>query len=331
MLFRVSAGNQAGLGHLARCVALAEALDADDIDSFFLIKSDDPDGLSPFLQNEEVIGPNFKFVPQDCDRSADVELIKSYYKIGFSFLVLDHYEHDFAYQQELKNAGIRWAQFDYQAKERILADIVINGNIAASGNDYIKVTEKHTKQCVGHQFAIVRQEFINQVSSPEKRKILIAMGGGTYPKEVLELIQFLISKKDFDYELVSRDGRLTDVVGNFSNARLHLDSREVVSIYKKSEVAIVSGGVTTYELAALGIPMIIVPFASNQVPNAKAWEKHNFAMSFDNPIAFRKAVDHINFSDLLTELKQKCALKAITIDGLGASRIADTIRNAISI
>lgn len=330
MLFRVSAGIHAGLGHLTRCIALAEAFRAHAIDSFFLIKSDDSEGLSHFLQNEEVMGRYYEFLPQACDKLTDVECIKSHYEKGFSFLVLDHYEYDLPYQQELKNSGIKWAQFDHQAKERILADLIINGNIAASEKDYVNITEKYTKRCVGYQFAIVRQEFIDQVAHPEKNSVLIAMGGGAYPEAVLELMRLLISRKDFSFEIVTRDVRLTELVENFSNARLHLDPKDVISIYKRCEVAIVSGGVTTYELAVLGIPMFIVPFATNQVSNAKAWDQYNFAMSFDDTIAFRKTIDENNFSDLLTALNQKCAAKVIVIDGLGANRIVDTIRSTIS-
>ena len=169
-----------------------------------------------------------------------------------------------------------------------MADVVINANISASKNDYKKITNKNTSLCIGHKYAIIRQTYKNQRSIPEKNRILIAMGGGTYPAEVIQLLEYLISNKDFQFEIITRDEQLGHLVGDQTNVILHLNTADVIPIYQKCEVAIVAGGVTTFELAALNIPMLIIPFAENQIPNAKAWEKFNFAISFENAKSFKK-------------------------------------------
>ncbi|WP_339735515.1 UDP-2,4-diacetamido-2,4,6-trideoxy-beta-L-altropyranose hydrolase [uncultured Sunxiuqinia sp.] len=325
VLFRVSAGHHTGLGHLTRCIALAEAFSAHDIDSFFLIKSDDPHGLSQFLQNEEVIGLNYEFLPLACDKLTDVQRIKSHYEKGFSFLVLDHYEHDLSYQQQLKDSGIKWAQFDHQAKERILADIVINGNIAARKKDYRRLTNSETKLCIGYKFAIIRQSFSNQKSLLEKDRILIAMGGGTYSPEVLQSINLLVAFEDFQFDIVTCDEQVLNMVSNFANVTVHLNTVDVVSVYKKCEAAVVTGGVTTIELAVLNVPMIVIPVANNQVLNSIAWHESNMAISFSDIDSFNEYIKNCGLHCVINELKDKFRHRSISLDNNGRYRVAKVI------
>ncbi len=329
VLFRLNAGRVAGLGHLTRCLALSEAFNKKNIDSFFLIKTDAQEMINSFLKDETIIKQNFKILTDELTKEQDIETIKSTFQNKFSFLILDHYGHDILYQEKLRSYGIKWAQFDFEAKSRILADVVINANISASENDYKKITSKNTGLCIGYKYAIIRQSLSNLKCSPAKNRILIAMGGGSYPLEVIQLIKSLITNKDYQFDIITRDEKLIHIAGNRTNVILHLNTTDVIPIYQKCEVAIVAGGVTTFELAALNIPMLIIPFAENQIPNAKAWEKCNFALSFENVKSFELTLKKYGLNNFIEVLNKKYKKRKLNIDTLGPERIVFKIFNQL--
>ena len=137
------------------------------------------------------------FISENENNESDLSKISEIYINDYSYLVLDHYDHNFAYQKSLRNKGIKWAQFDYKANKKIIANMVINGNISANKEMYKNIVCQNTIQCVGYKFAILRKDFINQVALPEKNRILIAMGGGQYPDEVIKMINLITCQPSF--------------------------------------------------------------------------------------------------------------------------------------
>jgi UDP-2,4-diacetamido-2,4,6-trideoxy-beta-L-altropyranose hydrolase len=325
ILLRCNAGNKYGLGHLVRCIALAKTLEDKTHDIFFIIKTDNKHRINDFLSEEGVSIKKYIFLKENLSKDDDVFTIINHYKNGFSFLILDHYEHDLQYQKKIFEAGIKWAQFDYKAEEQILANIVINGNISATKEMYRNIKLPGTLLCVGYEYAILRTKFLNQLANPQKNKILIALGGGIYPDEVIEMIQFTVKDYKFSYEVVSNDDRLRKKLSNYKNATLHINTSNVLPVYKKCSVAIVAGGVTTFELAALNIPLIIVPFAENQELNAIAWEQNNFGINFKNPLNFKNIAGKIGMGCLIDDVYKAFKNRKITIDGLGATKIVKEI------
>ncbi|MFW5886284.1 MAG: UDP-2,4-diacetamido-2,4,6-trideoxy-beta-L-altropyranose hydrolase [Bacteroidota bacterium] len=330
VLFRLDAGKKSGLGHLSRNIAIANALKRSNINSFFLIKSDAPSFIEPYLKNENFENEQYSFLPYELTSSKDIHCIKKTYNEGFSFLIVDHYNLNISSQQKLKESGIKWAQFDHKAKQKILADIVINSNVSLNKDHYQKLTNKNTELCIGYKYVILQEKFRNQITHPEKKRILIAFGGAEYPNKILKLISFLTSHNAYTFDIVSGDNRLPNISYYKSNINLHINSNDVKSIYKKCEAAVVAGGVTTYELAALNIPMFIVPFVQNQKNNAKALDFNNFGINFSNTNNFINALKNKGLDILLKELFSKTSTKNLVIDGLGADRISEKIKNKLT-
>jgi UDP-2,4-diacetamido-2,4,6-trideoxy-beta-L-altropyranose hydrolase len=325
ILFRLDAGESAGLGHLMRCVALAQALMVRGIDSFFLIKTDTKNALANLISDLADPPLKYEFLPVDMDEEHDLKVIEDLYREVYSFLILDHYDHEIEYQQKLKALGVKWAQFDFECKQKIIADVLINGNMSANRVDYKELVSIKTALCVGYEYAIVGDAFTNQKCNPEPKRILIAMGGGKYPQDVLYLIKEITSHAGYRFEIVTTDDRVLDISKNASNVRVYLNAIEVSSVYKKCEIAIVAGGVTTFELAALQIPMLIVPYELNQRRNGLAWEKHNYAISFENVGSFIVLLRQKSLRILYSDLLNKFNYRFNRIDGSGASRIVETI------
>lgn len=328
VLFRCNAGKSSGLGHLTRCIALAESFKTHESDCYFLIKCDDNFFINKFLE-EEFINKKYMLLDSNIDFDTDAKLICENYKKGFSFLILDHYDHDLIYQNTLKINGLKWAQFDYKASNPIYADVIINANIEAKIKSYQKICSSNTILCVGADFAIVRKIFRSKISFPKKNKILISMGGGELPIEVIKMIKNLVKIKPYEFQILTQDNRLKESLINLSNVSTNFDKKSTVDIYSECEIAIVAGGVTTYELAILNIPKIIIPTTLNQLPNSKAWHSNNFAISFENIKKFEETIEDLGIDNLINKLKLRYTKRSMSINGKGADRITSLIQNIL--
>ena len=329
IIFRLDAGDSKGYGHLSRNLTLAKAFSKQGYGSYFLIKTNDPDAVKRFITQRINPIPPAGFLPENLERNKELESIRQLYRNEFSFLILDHYQVDKEYQTALKNCGIPWAQFDYRQKEPLFADAVINPNIGVTPADYINIVDNSTILCVGERYAIVDDKFKGLQRKPKKNRVLIAMGGGRLPDQVVSMIETVISFKDYHFEILTGDKRLSRKLNDAENISLHFNTENVGEVYSLCGFAIVAGGVTTYELAYLGIPMLIAPFAENQQKNAKAWHKKQFGLNFSITAEFTEQLLTSGLKNLHLQLQQHFKRKEDNIDGEGANRIATKILKII--
>jgi len=325
VLFRLDAGKKFGMGHLSRNLALAEVFSAQKTQSKFLIHTDDEVKVLSFLKSRNKTGYDITFINEDIDSDKDVGIISQHYVHGKSFLILDHYDHDLHYQEELRSAGVRWAQFDYKIEDQIIADIVINPNVGVKDSDYDGLIGSQTNLCVGEKFAIIGEDFKKAEVKPQLDRILIAMGGGYYPQDVVDMIATFVSDMNYRFDLITTQGLFNTMLKEKNNVEIHNNPKSIADIYARNHTAVVAGGVTTYELAYLNIPMIIVPYSVNQLKNAIAWQLLDHAISFSTPVELTNQITASGVNQILTKLNDKYSKDQKTIDGFGAKRVCNAI------
>ena len=102
-----------------------------------------------------------------------------------------------------------------------------------------------------------------------------------------------------------------------SNIILQEKTNDMFQEIKKSEFGICSGGITTYEFAAIGIPFAIICQNRHQTVTAKKWEKVYGAINLGMPNKnTHKKIEKI----LNDEIKYKIT-KKILVDGLASKRV----------
>ena len=98
----------------------------------------------------------------------------------------------------------------------------------------------------------------------------------------------------------------------------------------EADIAITAGGTTTFEVAMMGLPALIIQIADNQSLNAKAWQEYAVAIDIGSfsklkgHVLKNKAMGLINNSDM-----RKCMFDKgkMMVDGLGARRVAQFLLN----
>jgi len=342
IIFRVNAGNKVGMGHLSRCLSLAQEL-ATNFKVFFIISTDDEQKVINFIDSKlaNLFLDSVEYIPSTISKNKDLILIKKVIQNLNAFLIIDHYNATLPYQKSLKKDNIKWLQFDSHGKIKFLADLVLHGSPGATREIYSPLLEnKETQLLLGPKYAIVDLSFREQSKLVQYRKdlnrIFMCFGGGNDQGATLKILEYLISNKFIkDVEIfvaVSSKNKDLLTIQKLATLRkniyIEINSKKIPKQMGTSDLAIIPPGTLSYEAASVGLPMLLITLASNQLINAKGWVKVRAGINMGSLNEINKEV-FINTIIALKKNKEKISLMSIncfkTVDGLGTQRTKEKI------
>jgi len=331
LLFRADGKKSLGMGHIIRCLGLADALrrERPELEIFFLTKYEE--GKSVIEEN----GYQIILVAED-----GFDEIKGLAQKD-ALLITDFFDTDNSYISKIKKeTGLKIISIDNNTTlKEIDSDIVINANV---------INEKETKVIdstqyfLGINYMILRKEF--EKERREKKihdkvsSILVMSGGADDPGLTLTAVKAL--------QDVSRDVEITVVLGPGFAYQDQLDDilseskREfnviqnpdnLVEIIKKTDMAVTAAGIAMWEFAALGVPSIVVPLAEHQADAAKAFENAgsviNIGYSPQNiTVIYEATIKLMRDKTLRKQLSKKGQQ---LVDGKGLERVVKIIKQMI--
>jgi UDP-2,4-diacetamido-2,4,6-trideoxy-beta-L-altropyranose hydrolase len=336
-LFRIDVSPSAGTGHLRRCLTLAQELKEKGAEIFFACRLESFD-IEKYMMHipSGWEAYDWSLTPEEDAR----KVVHSSKKHQADTVIIDHYRADEAYQNILYESGIKWLQFDGAARYPIWADWVLNMSPTASENLYEKFKpRKDICFLLGPRYALLRREFM-QWRFPARQnrpvgRILLTFGGGDDRGATifcLKAIQSLLEDLELVVLLSSSNPKKKDIVTwckeSRANIKIVMDAEETAPYMVSTDLAITAGGMTVFELAALGVPAIILQTADNQVPIARAWQQCGYGVDVGH-------LERLHSEDLQREIillmqdvgrreTMTTAGKAM-VDGLGARRVAQAL------
>jgi UDP-2,4-diacetamido-2,4,6-trideoxy-beta-L-altropyranose hydrolase len=334
-LFRCDVSPRVGMGHLKRCMVLAEELKQRGSSIFFLLRSEHfktPQELKSLCDGLYFL--DWKINPID-DAQEVVRFCRSY-RIKIS--IIDHYRGNEDYQTQLYNAQIKWLQFDSCRQKRLWANWVLDPTLTSEQCDYQSARKfADTVFLLGPRYALLRPEFSRLQSETECRqlvkKILLTFGGGDdggVTVFVLEALRPIDPGIERVVLVSSANPRTADIknwiqVNSTIATTLRVDEKEIARRMSEADIAITAGGMTTFETAAMGLPTLIVQIADNQRRNAMGWQEKGVAADL-GPI---DGLDHRKMTRQTADLigdygsrQQMSKLGKTLVDCFGARRIA---------
>jgi UDP-2,4-diacetamido-2,4,6-trideoxy-beta-L-altropyranose hydrolase len=341
LLIRADAGEEIGIGHVMRCVALAQAWrDAGGRVAFALAAG--AKELGPRLRAEGADVLQVSAEPGTVEDAAQtVELCRRY---KAQWLVLDGYHFSQEYRESVKVGTTRLLLVDDHGKSApYQCDVVLNPNPYASDAFYASRSDQ-TCFLVGRHYALLRREFLDfprqGPSTPTTaRRILLTFGGSDQDNVTLCVLQALEEISDPCLEITVVIGAsnphmesLTKATAKSSHAaRLLANVDNMPEIISHADLAISAGGVTCCELAFMGVPMFLITLARNHEESVEAWGRAKAAWAggwFD--VLERKSLAEslrrlIGDSELRREFVENAAR---VIDGKGAQRVVEAMRCA---
>jgi len=339
VIFRTDASPIVGYGHLMRCRVLANALIDLGVACVMV-------GPPPSERTEADAGVFDAWLEQSEWSTAGDDartLAALANKYGCGVAVLDDYRVDLDYQKVMLEAGLKWLQFDTFADQKMLADWVLSANAAARHERYEPLRERsETLFLLGPKYALLRSEFIEWKPrhrfSENVQKILLTFGGGddrgatlfclTALTHVWESIEAVVLLRSSSPHLMA----IHDWVSKNQGLRINIrvDEPEIARRMNEADLALIAGGMTTFEVASMGLPAIILQIADNQALNSRAWDELG-AAKFMGSLENVKGDDLRQSVQLLIEdSAQRRSMSEVgksLVDGLGSKRVANILMN----
>jgi len=333
LIIRADADTQMGTGHLMRCLALAQGWQAQGGQATFVTACDN-DRLLHRLRYEgfQVIILEEAYPdPKEWGTTSQVLAAQS-----DSWVVLDGYHFDQAYQKRIKEGGNRLLVIDDMAHlDNYVADLVVNQNIYAAQLNY--PCEPNTRLLLGTEFVLLRKEFWpwrgwKREIIGKGRKVLVTMGGSDPNNQTIKIIHALEFLNLEDLEIVVIIGASNPyyriiksvISGSKRKIRLVQNVTNMPELMSWADVAVIAGGSTSWEAAFLGLPCVQLVIAENQQRIADELKKANVVLN----LGWYEGVvsEHITkaLSHLLGDIKQRRKLSnngQYLVDGNGYKRI----------
>ena len=340
LIIRADSNKTVAMGHVMRCLSIADAVRDAGGEVVFVTASNDPEAL--------ITARGYRCIVMDTD-FADTfgELPKLKAVIGKErpdVILFDGYYFKNEYFKALEGMAKLVFVDDY-GKWAFPVDMVVNYNIYGEDLDYEGVYAGEGKALPkllrGTVYAPLRREFLNAAPVKIKEgtlKVLVSTGGADLCRVALSLCERLLADRP---ENIS----LGVLVGPFSQdrdaiKRLSAENPDFIRVYEnitdmsgflsRFDMALSAAGSTSYELCRMGIPTCLFCTADNQSLINETFKKKGITESAGNAERDKNAVlDRlVVFIKEYTDAGKRASMAEkmrAAVDARGAERIASEI------
>jgi len=256
VLILTEGGGKKGHGHLTRCVALYQAFKEKGANPALIVNGDK-------LVLHLLEDTNYKIFNWLKNYSKLLKLIRC-----VDYIVIDSYLAPKSFYNRLSKAtSAKLIMIDDLNRLEYPAGIVLNPSIYGDSLNYSN--KDGVMYLLGKKYIILRQPFWQRprgICRKNVKNILIAFGGSKQNRFLEKLLDFLlVNFPNYKYHLVAPgfkpEGRINLNLRTYSN----LSALAMSKLMLKCDLCLSAGGQTLYELVCLGIPVIAICFADNQL------------------------------------------------------------------
>jgi UDP-2,4-diacetamido-2,4,6-trideoxy-beta-L-altropyranose hydrolase len=351
ILFRCDAGSVRGSGHVVRCLTLAAALAERGARAVFLCRED----AGPFLDLVRDKGFTLHVLPAPAhtpdkaeeiwdeeEQRADFELCRAAVAgRRFGRIIVDHYGLGAAWETPARALGDKIVVIDDLANRPHDCDILLDQNeyIGKEGR-YGGLLPAGCEILLGGQYALLRPEFAamreKTAAKDIVRNILVFMGGTDFRSLSLRLARILgplatmeginvdivVGRQNPDLATLGREA------ANNPSLEIHAGHGNMAALMAEADIAFGAGGTATWEFCCLGVPLLMITFADNQVRMARDCEKQGVARYIGHFDAIDDKAIAAAFESLAADSAARRRMRENAmrlIDGRGAARAAALI------
>jgi UDP-2,4-diacetamido-2,4,6-trideoxy-beta-L-altropyranose hydrolase len=299
LYIRVDANGKIGIGHIMRCISLAQSWKDRGGEVTFISCCDD-------ILSRKIKEEGFSLISVNADNDLETTLTLAN-KDNKSWFVLDGFHFTPEYQESIYDTGVSLLVIDdTNHLPYYHANIILNQNIYASSLRY--VCNEGCLRLLGSSYTLLRREFMKYQKSEhfiseEPKRILVTLGGSD-PNEVMLKIKESMKRLAMDVKVVSGVQSLSVI--------------DMPELMTWTDMAVSAAGSTCWELLFMGVPTLVVVTYDHQNKVAESLEKE-------------KVCKTVNVTNLIEELlslvkdkrqrEEKSRLGRQLIDGNGANRV----------
>lgn len=342
--FRTDSSSQIGIGHLARCLVLADEFERLGHHCTFICR--------------DLSGHQGAMAAKHCHRlillpppdgSADSSGSKAYPDRDSEetrsalamqkpdWLICDHYDIDARWEAALRGTAGRILVIDDLADRRHDCDALIDQNLFPDIQErYIDRVGSDTLLMLGPEYALLRSEFAARRAKLNRRfdqppRLFVGFGGADPANATEKVVAALLEALGETLEMVVVAGpanlhfeRLHMLYGSKQNIQLHRSMERMADCLAEVDFAIGGGGVSALERCALGLPSLIYAIADNQVIPSET-------LSGMGAACYLGKIENLDVGELVAAVRRLATDKPTRarislagmelVDGLGTSRV----------
>lgn len=289
VVFRVDASLQMGIGHVMRCLTLAQALKENGSDVEFICRKHEGSLIDKirsngFIVHELKMSEEIKVVDnklahshwlgatQQQDANDCINILKAK---KIDWLIVDHYALDNQWQKSLESCYEKLMVIDDLADKFFDCDVLLNQNLGVQIEDYINKVPNNCKLLLGCDYSLLRPEFkqlrkralVKRRGTKEVKNVLVSMGGSDIKNTTYHILKQLDSK----FHVVVVLGALSphnEMIKNYAvgkNIEVIINTDNMAKLMLDADLAIGASGSTNWERLCLGLPSLVFTVAENQI------------------------------------------------------------------
>lgn len=339
LLVRVDAGTDAGTGHAMRCFALAQGWKDAHGDAAFAHAE-----MMPAIEKRfRAEGFESLSLPVRAGSAADAEATAALaHDRGAAWVVLDGYRFDAQFQAKLATRGVRLLAIDdYGQAGEYSADLVLDQNEGANASLYAKKGDR-TRLLLGPRYLLLQRALrarrAEDSAAPAMAKRVLVTFGGVDARDLTSRVLRALRNAGLpDLEVRVVVGPGNPHLANLEAAartltfrvRIEKDPPDLAALMADSDLAIAAAGTTSWELAHLGIPTILVATADNQRRVAESLASADVCLN----LGWHEDATEERIAEAVRRLGQDAALRRemsrrgrALVDGDGVSRVLTELK-----
>ena len=271
LFFRTEASSQIGMGHFMRCFAIAEEARAQGAAVTFLLTHLD----EAILSRCRSIGAEAVAIGSVLASDGDIAAMVGLNLTRDDWLVIDSYAADAGYIAFQRKAARVAVIDDLGLLERFDCDLLINPAMSAPGMGY--QARSDARLLLGAPYALIRAEFRQNHPSTEQSAFVAVMFGGADPTGLTatcaqrlhdalpdHIIRVVVGPAN------TQIAALEKLAGDLPRLRLYRSPSSVAEVLAGSELVVTAAGGTVGEVAAMGLPALVLVVYDNQMAALKA-------------------------------------------------------------
>lgn len=340
-IIRADGNTAIGMGHVMRCLSIADAMKDRNIEPVFMTADNDCAAMIEDRGFEVcVLGTDYR------DMESELPLIREFLKQrtkdvdASSVILVDSYQVTSGYYEEIRTMAKVACLEDMGQSYPV--DLLINYNIYGPKLVYDNKITHAT--LLGTRYQPLRREFQQDIQYAIKNKITDVMitTGGSDPYFAARAFTdaFLAEKKlaeeKLRYHIISgpfntHTAQLHELYDENPQVEIHEHVTCMKEIMKQCDVALSATGSTIYEVSALGVPLIAFYFAENQRQGAEMLSEITHVINCGNYADDAEQTVGNAVKTLLKCVKDKEYRETLyheersLVDGQGAARIAQAL------
>ena len=360
-VIRVDGAPFMGIGHIMRCLTLADTLAQNGWQSVFICREFEnhycdiitrkgfelrllpaPKKTDDLLTtNESPPYAHWLGVSWQTDSAQTLDALKDLRSIDL--LIVDHYGIDWHWHEKMRNAAERIFVIDDLADRPLDCDFLLDQTYGRSASEYAALTPHHCRRLCGAEFTLLRDEFSNlrenAINKTRKtaQNVFISMGGGD-PLDttsiILQALESLEEKFNISIILSSKAPHLEKLKfmasASYHDIQIIPDCKDVAAQMLKADIAFGAGGTTSWERCCLGLPALITVLADNQELIAEKLAQAGAVINLGRVEDLDESHIRQAFMGLVTDpakLNTMAESAAAICDGQGKHRVLEAIHD----